>query len=824
MKKVFALISMVVLAFALAACSSGSSSGGGVTYTPGSVGGVAALGLVNGGTVTAYKIVSGEKGASLGTATTDEDGNYSINIGSYSGAVLLEITGGTYIDEATGNEVEFIGTLRAAVSAASGDVSVAVTPLTELAVRKAEPGSDGLTPEKIEAANEMISQILGADIIEIQPVDACDPDSADADDDQVEYGLLLAAIAQMAKDNSLDMLDQLDDLDDDLDDNIMDEFGEDLAQGLADFLVSEDNQTGVSEVGDLGQNINEVAQNGFEMTGDLVALEELLLDFLAEPYEDTYYAFMYYMDTFTPASQEASLYAAIAELFGLYLNEDFEGILAAIGAILDQHISIDTLDLIPEPDGEQIVEIIDTFLTDGENNIYALLDALLTQLDAIDERIEDAQGAHITLSLTGLDTVHLDDVDVKIMGVICKGLKTACLYLKTIDFMVEDWQVTVDEGPPEVIKQDLREIEELSGEQIGEFIENNPDLLTYRDDDFSMTAGLAAFRTAFADVVDQFDEVVDALDTLGESGRKARCLNAFPIATEQLFYIFKIINEQTFPSILEAFDDPEAAFVIFSDEVTSEGVFVADDGYAYWKDTSDISYGSFTPIEDGITICDLVQGDKSPHDILMAIFEDEDYQPYLEPEEGAWTLYQADVPFVNWENPIDTYTVPLATIEIDGQADDWDDVSTFYDNGYHQVKLARDNADNFYMYVYQKSPIEDDGTYAYDYESTLDMSGYTYGYWVGTHVEYNSDGVNPSESSVWGYDGTTQQDLLTEREFFEDDQSRERGMEVCYQSSLALLTTDGSQNSFTWSEDVSSDEENYSIYHAKTVKLLSESD
>ena len=151
----------------LAACggSSSSSSSGNV------VSGLASKGPIDGGSVEVYALLEdGTKGDLLGTATTGADGSFTIGVGNYSGAALVEVRGGTYTDEATIFPVDN-ALMRAVISEVSGNVSVAVTPLTELAVSKAE-GDGGLTFSNITASNNFVSALFGGvDIIATEPVD-----------------------------------------------------------------------------------------------------------------------------------------------------------------------------------------------------------------------------------------------------------------------------------------------------------------------------------------------------------------------------------------------------------------------------------------------------------------------------------------------------------------------------------------------------------------------------------------------------------------------------------------------------------------------------
>ena len=95
-------IILILISFLCIGCGSSSDSDGSTS----TVSGVASKGPIEGGTVSAYKIVNGQKEGLLGTAISSKDGSYSIDIGSYTGPVLIEITGGTYKDEASGNDID----------------------------------------------------------------------------------------------------------------------------------------------------------------------------------------------------------------------------------------------------------------------------------------------------------------------------------------------------------------------------------------------------------------------------------------------------------------------------------------------------------------------------------------------------------------------------------------------------------------------------------------------------------------------------------------------------------------------------------------------
>jgi hypothetical protein len=114
--------SLLCVAGLLAGC------GGGGATTSTTISGSAVKGPVGGATVTAFAATTG---AVLGTTTTSPNGTYSLTI-TYNGDVVLEVTGGSYIDEATGNTTP-LNQLKAIINAGGGTQTVHVTPLTYIA-------------------------------------------------------------------------------------------------------------------------------------------------------------------------------------------------------------------------------------------------------------------------------------------------------------------------------------------------------------------------------------------------------------------------------------------------------------------------------------------------------------------------------------------------------------------------------------------------------------------------------------------------------------------------------------------------------------------
>jgi len=127
------------LLLSLTACGGGGSATTPATAATTITSGVAHLGLVSGGIVRAYKVTNGVKGTQLGTvSTTNAQGGFQIDVGSYVGPILFELTGNgaatKYLDEATGTRITMPNkTVYRTILPSVPTKPVAITPLTEIA-------------------------------------------------------------------------------------------------------------------------------------------------------------------------------------------------------------------------------------------------------------------------------------------------------------------------------------------------------------------------------------------------------------------------------------------------------------------------------------------------------------------------------------------------------------------------------------------------------------------------------------------------------------------------------------------------------------------
>ena len=104
------------------------------------VSGAVVKGPVSGAQVCAYTVVANARGAALGSCTTsDATGLYSLAVHADRGALWLEATGGSYVDEVSHATVSLpAGSPLLSLVAASGStVTAMLTPLTTLALNAA---------------------------------------------------------------------------------------------------------------------------------------------------------------------------------------------------------------------------------------------------------------------------------------------------------------------------------------------------------------------------------------------------------------------------------------------------------------------------------------------------------------------------------------------------------------------------------------------------------------------------------------------------------------------------------------------------------------
>lgn len=203
------LIPVLASGILLTACGGG---GGGLTLSDvgsggtGFISGNVTAGPVSGANVVAYAVMAGQMGAQIGNVTTDNSGNFNMNVGAYAGSVMLQVNGGSYTDEATGLVMplaagDVMTAMMPAIAAGSNNAGIQITPLTAMAQAMARHMSGGMTDTNIVAANLAIgNQFSVSDVLHIKPMNPLVSGSgASASQDAQNYGMTLAAMSKYAQ-------------------------------------------------------------------------------------------------------------------------------------------------------------------------------------------------------------------------------------------------------------------------------------------------------------------------------------------------------------------------------------------------------------------------------------------------------------------------------------------------------------------------------------------------------------------------------------------------------------------------------------------------
>ena len=188
------------------AAAGGQVPGGGGGTTTGMISGTAVKGPVGSATVVAYAITNGMMGAHLGSGTTDASGNFSVPLGTYAGSVLLQMNGGTYVDEATGSTMpmlsgDVMSACVPAVTSGSATTGIQLTPLTSMGHARAKAMPGGMTDTNIATAHAAVGTYFSvSDILHTVPMDATVQGSGTgATQDMRNCGMSIAAMSEYAR-------------------------------------------------------------------------------------------------------------------------------------------------------------------------------------------------------------------------------------------------------------------------------------------------------------------------------------------------------------------------------------------------------------------------------------------------------------------------------------------------------------------------------------------------------------------------------------------------------------------------------------------------
>ncbi len=164
-----------------------------------------------GGSLTIYSYKNGGKGLQLAepVITSEEDGSYELNLRAPRQPILIEVTGGHYFEEASGQRIDLAESdkLRAVAFHQPGvPLNVYVTPFTNMAAGLAEykVNNGSIVENAIAEANSAITAIVGVDILGTDPKNITDDEYANQSlDDGLRYGFYIAAISSYTADQSV---------------------------------------------------------------------------------------------------------------------------------------------------------------------------------------------------------------------------------------------------------------------------------------------------------------------------------------------------------------------------------------------------------------------------------------------------------------------------------------------------------------------------------------------------------------------------------------------------------------------------------------------
>ena len=185
-----------------------------VVVAKGVVSGKAFDGLIIGGKVRVYDFTTGTKAALLAEAVTDNNGLYSISLQLTSRPVMVEITDGYYIEEATGLQSKLnidtnkgpIDRLTALVNYTEGSaLQVSATTFSHIAAGLAQYqiGKGIAVAAAIDDANKQLSTFVGVDILSTTPLQITDiANLSVAFTPELKYGFMAGGISMWVKNNA----------------------------------------------------------------------------------------------------------------------------------------------------------------------------------------------------------------------------------------------------------------------------------------------------------------------------------------------------------------------------------------------------------------------------------------------------------------------------------------------------------------------------------------------------------------------------------------------------------------------------------------------
>lgn len=183
-------LSALTTATLLVACGGGGGDSI-VAPTSTTITGSAVKGPVDKATVIIRKASDNTE---VGRTTTGAGGVYTVSV-PYQGDVIVEVTGGTYIDEATGVTTTLSSPMKSVLNVSGTSVTGVVTPLTTMAFTSSFPTGTPVTATAFKTAAGKLAtqfQLTGVDLTTTTPVVTGTTNA---------YGNALKAVSQYLKDN-----------------------------------------------------------------------------------------------------------------------------------------------------------------------------------------------------------------------------------------------------------------------------------------------------------------------------------------------------------------------------------------------------------------------------------------------------------------------------------------------------------------------------------------------------------------------------------------------------------------------------------------------
>ena len=183
---------MATAALVVAGCGGdpgGAAAGAGAVST--TLSGSVVKGPVGSATVTAKKA----DGTACGSTTTNTAGAYTLST-TCTGDLIIEATGGTYLDEATNASKTLSSPMKVVITAAGGSVTGVVTPLTSMAYSIAFGTDSAASKTAFDTQMSKTAAQFGLPGVNLSTTLPIVTEGSNA------YGNALKAISQYLKDNN----------------------------------------------------------------------------------------------------------------------------------------------------------------------------------------------------------------------------------------------------------------------------------------------------------------------------------------------------------------------------------------------------------------------------------------------------------------------------------------------------------------------------------------------------------------------------------------------------------------------------------------------